>query len=50
MRRVFEEDGCYLDEYHPFKRARRQGEKYENLVVTSEHIIFKVKLLHVVQM
>ena len=49
MRRVCEEDDCYLDEDRPFKRDRRQGEKYENLVVTSDHIVFKGILIHVVQ-
>ena len=48
-RRVCEEDDCYLDEYRPFKRARRKGEKDENLVVTSDHIRLKVKFLHVLQ-
>ena len=48
-RRVCEEYDCYLDEDRPFKRTRQQGDKYEKLVVTSEHIRFKVKLLHVVK-
>ena len=41
MRRVYEEDDCYLDEDLPFKIFRLQGEKDENLVVTRDHIIFK---------
>ena len=49
MRCVYEDDEFYLDKYRPFKRSRLQGEKYENLVVTSDHIKFKGKLLHVVQ-
>ena len=49
MRRVFEEDDCYLDKYCPLKRARCQVEKDENLAVTSDHIIFKGKFLNVVQ-
>ena len=49
MRRVCEEDYWYLDEDRPFKRSRRQGEKDENLVVTSYRIILKEKLLHVLQ-
>ena len=49
MRRFCEEDDCYLDEDCHFKRARRQGDKDENLVLKSDHIIFKVKFLHVLQ-
>ena len=49
IRRVCKEYDCYIDKYFPFKRPRRQGEKYENLVVTIYHIILKGKLLHVVQ-
>ena len=49
MRRVCEKDYCYLDEYHPLKISRHQGEKDEDLVVTSDKIILKGKLLHVVQ-
>ena len=41
MRYVCEEDDCYLDKYRPFKRSRFQEEKYEDLVVTSDNIIFK---------
>ena len=41
MRCVCEEYDCYLDQDRPFKRARRQGEKDEGLVVTGDHIIFK---------
>ena len=48
-RRFCEEGDCYLDEDRPFKRSRRQGDKYENLVVTSDHIRCKFKLLNVVQ-
>ena len=49
MRLVFEEGDYYLDKYRPFKIARRQGDKDENLVVTSYCIRFKVKFPHVVQ-
>ena len=48
-RRVCEEVDCYLHGYLPFKRTRRQGEKDENLVVTSDHIIFKGNFLHMMQ-
>ena len=33
MRPVCEEDDCYLDKERPFKRARRQAEKYETLLL-----------------
>ena len=49
MRHVNEEDDCYLDEYFLFKRYHRQGEIDEDLVVTSDQIKFKEKILHVVQ-
>ena len=49
MRRVCEEDYRYLDKDCTFKIPRRKGDKYENFVVTSDHIRFKGKLLHVVQ-
>ena len=45
-RRVSEEDECYLDEYSTFKRTHYQGENDEELLFTSEHIIFKRKLFH----
>ena len=48
MRHVCEEDNFYLDEYCPFKRACFRGD--EDLVVTCDHVKFKGKLLHVVQM
>ena len=41
MRRVFEEYDCYLDGYRPFKRACHQGDKYEDLFITSDYITFK---------
>ena len=50
MRRVCEEGDCYLDEYHPFKRSFRQGDKDEDLVVKGDKIEFKGKFCHVVQM
>ena len=49
IRIIYEEDYCYLDKYSLFKRDRRQEEKDENLVITSNHIIFKRKILHSVQ-
>ena len=49
MRRVFEEDDCYLDKYRSFKISRYQVDKYGNLVVTSDPIIFKGKLPHLLQ-
>ena len=49
MRRVCEDDDCYLNEVCPFRRSRRQGEKYENLVVTSYNILFKGRLIHFLQ-
>ena len=49
MRRVCEEDDCYIDKARPSKRAHRQGYKDENLVVTSENIRFRGKLLLVVK-
>ena len=49
MRHVCEEDYRYLDKDCTFKIPRRKGDKYENFVVTSDHIRFKGKLLHVVQ-
>ena len=49
MRRICEEDDCYLDKHHPSKRSRRQGENDKNLFVTSDHIIFKEIFLYVVQ-
>ena len=45
---VWEEYDWYLYKDRPLKRARRQGEKDEKLVVTSDHIRFKIKFLHVV--
>ena len=33
MRPVCEEDDCYLDKDRPFKRVRRQGDKYEKLLL-----------------
>ena len=41
MRRVCEEDDCYLDGYRPFKISHYQGNKYENLVIKIDHLIFK---------
>ena len=49
MRHVCEDYEFYLDKHYPFIRVRCQGEKYENLVVTSELIISKEKSLHVVK-
>ena len=49
MRHVCEEDDFYLDKDSSFKRARLQGEKDENIVITSDHIRFKGKSFHVVQ-
>ena len=49
MRRVCEEDDWCIDKYRPFKRPRRQGDKYEELVVTRDHIRFKEKWIHVVK-
>ena len=49
MRHFCEEDGCYIDEYCNFKRACRHGYKDQNIVVTSDHIIFKGRSLHVVK-
>ena len=49
MRPVFGEDGWYIDKGYPLKRAYHQEDKYEDLLVTSDHIKFKVKFLLVVQ-
>ena len=49
MRRICEEDGCYLDKDCTFKRDLRKGDNDEELVVTSDHIKLKGKLLYVVQ-
>ena len=49
IKRVCEEDDWYLDKDRPFERSCRKGKKDENIVVTSYHIIFKGKFLHVVQ-
>ena len=43
IRHVSEEDECYLDEDYPFKRTSLQGDKYDNLVITNDHIRFKEK-------
>ena len=48
-RLVCEEDDCYIGRYRPFKRVLHQGDKYENIIITSDHIIFKGKFLHLVQ-
>ena len=49
MRRVCEEDGCYIYKYRPFKISRLQGVRDENLVTKSDNIRFKGKFLDVVQ-
>ena len=49
MRRICEEDDCYLDKDCTFKRDLRKGDNDEELVVTSDHIKLKGKLLYVVQ-
>ena len=33
-----EEDDCYLDKASPSKRAHRQGDRDEDLVVTSDQV------------
>ena len=38
---VYEEDDYYLENNCPFKRSHLQVEKHKNLVVASDHIIFK---------
>ena len=45
MRRVCENYDCYLDKNCSLKRDRLQEDKNEYLVVTSDHIRFKGKLL-----
>ena len=49
MSRFYQGGDRYIDEDFPFKRACLQGEKDENIFVTSDHIIFKRKFLHVVK-
>ena len=47
-RHVCEVDNWYLDKDSPLKKSCHQIEIYEDLIVTSDHIKFKGKLLHVV--
>ena len=47
MRHVCEEDDFYLEKDCPFKIDRSQGYINEEFVVTSDHIKFKGKFLHV---
>ena len=49
IRCVCEEYDWYLDEDYILKISHRQGEKDENLIIKSGHIIFKRKLFHVLQ-
>ena len=47
IKRVCEEDDCYLYKYFPFKISSHRRDKYEDLVVTSDHVKFNRQLLHV---